>query len=121
MLIAKSRMIVGAMKIQATIRSDSPRTRLARVFGVARAAASAARSSIDEVVSVTTGFPLGKSCMSEVLRPAPPYMARDGLGRRRLHLPVVLEHFGPVGHEAVESFLGGALAGHHVVMETLLR
>src|SRR5262249_38964306 len=121
MLIASSNRIVGAMKIHATMRSERPRTRLAKLSGVARAAASAARSSIDEVVSVTTGFPLGTSCICSILRPAP-FKAQGGPGRTSgLHLAVVFVDFGPVGDEAVEGFLRGALTGDDIIVEALLR
>jgi hypothetical protein len=53
MLMARSRMIVGAMKIQAMALSESPRTRAAVWSGVFRAKASAALSMADGVVSVT--------------------------------------------------------------------
>src|SRR4051812_31564814 len=100
MLIASSSTIVGAMKSHAIARSDRPRIRRASGAGVAWAARRA-RGSMALICEVGNRVDSGW----RAVRRASPIVNGS------LQLAVFLEDLLPVGEQAVERFLRGALVG----------
>src|SRR5262245_50299674 len=112
MLIASSRMMVGATNSQAMERSERPRTARPTLGGVALATRSA-MASISGI---------------RILAPAasPTFTAGDAVAgvtttdTRMLDLAFFLEDRSPVLDQAIQRFLGRALVGDDIVMHALL-
>ena len=121
--MASSSNIVGAMNSQATPRSRKaahapcqrrralrgrqprPRVRASMRWCRSRQASAAQVRHVEAPSRAMLARRRGRSC------------GRDAAS----DLAVVLEDFGPVLDQAVERFLGGALAGDDIVVEALLR
>src|SRR5690242_16589840 len=97
MLIASSRIIVGATKSQAIERSDRPRMVRPTLGGVALASPGSCGIS---------------GCLVR--------RCRRGSLLKKLELAFFLEDRSPVLDQAVQCFLGCALVGHDIVMHALL-